>query len=265
MTLTIALWCLSGGVVAGLLAGLLGIGGGLVVVPLLIYLLPIIGVEPQLVVPTAIATSLATICMTTASAAISHSRTGLMARFWLLRVLPGLSVGALMGAYLVTVVSPDSLRIIFAVVLVLLSIRMMLPAPQGEPRTTVSKRLLAIGATLIGTISGLVGIGGGALTVPFLQRVRLPVHQAIAISSLGSFVIGCSSVVMFIAIGWLSEDNGSSNALGLIHLPAWLAISITSVLMAPVGAKLAHKLPVKLLRRFFAAFLIVVAANLLTQ
>lgn len=264
MALDIWLWCLSGGLLAGLLAGLLGIGGGLVVVPLLIYLLPIIGVAPELVVPSAIATSLATICMTTASAAISHSRTGLMARFWLLRVLPGLSAGALLGAYLVTVVSPDGLRIIFALVLVLLSIRMLLPAPQGEPRTQVSKRLVAIGAVLIGSISGLVGIGGGALTVPFLQRMRLPVRQAIAISSLGSFVIGCSSVVMFIAIGGLSGDNNNNGALGLIHVPAWLAISATSVLMAPIGAKLAHKLPVTLLRRFFAAFLIVVAINLLT-
>lgn len=263
MELSIWLWCLGGGAVAGLLAGLLGIGGGLVVVPLLIYLLPILGVAPELVVPSAIATSLATICMTTAAAALTHSRTGYLEAFWLLRVLPGLALGALLGAYLVTVVNPSWLKLIFAIVLVVLSIRMLLPTSEGEPKTTVSKRLLALGAALIGTISGLVGIGGGALTVPFLQRVRLPVRQAIAISSLGSFVIGCSSVVMFVLNGWL---GGNSNGpLGLIYLPAWLAISIASVSLAPLGAKLAHRLPVKLLRRFFAAFLIVVAINLLLK
>jgi len=261
MLLTTWIWCISGGAVAGLLAGLLGIGGGLVIVPLLIYLLPIIGVPPELVVPSAIATSLATICMTTASASRAHAKHGLMEKFWLIRVLPGLSVGAMTGAFLVTVVDPDWLKIIFSVVLIALAFRMALPQKTGEPLTSVSKRLVALGSYIIGTISGLVGIGGGALTVPFLSRMRLPVRQAIAISSLGSFVIGCSSVVMFILNGWLSGRE--TGALGLIHVPAWVGISIASVLFAPLGAKLAHKLPVKQLQRVFAAFLILVAIQLI--
>lgn len=261
MAVDIWLWCLGGGILAGTLAGLLGIGGGLVIVPLLIYLLPVIGVAPELVVPSAIATSLATICMTTASAALTHAKTGLLDRFWLWRVLPGLAVGALLGAFLVTVVDPEWLKGFFAVVLMVLAARMLMSSPVGEPETRVSKRLLAAGAAVIGTISGLVGIGGGALTVPFLQRVKIPVRQAIAIASLGSFVIGCSSVLMFVVNGWFSERE--TGALGLINLQAWLAISITSVLLAPLGAKLAHRLPVTVLKRFFAAFLVVVAINLL--
>jgi len=136
-----------------------------------------------------------------------------------------------------------------------------MPQKTGEPMTSVSKRLVALGSYIIGTISGLVGIGGGALTVPFLTKMRLPVRQAIAISSLGSFIIGCSSVVMFIANGWLSGK--ATGAFGLIHVPAWIGISVASVLMAPLGAKLAHKLPVKQLQRVFAAFLIIVAVQLI--
>ncbi|KTG29957.1 permease [Idiomarina sp. WRN-38] len=261
MLLSTWLLCLGGGAVAGLLAGMLGIGGGLVIVPLLIYLLPIIGVPPELVVPSAIATSLATVCMTTASASRSHAKHGLMEKFWLVRVLPGLSIGAMTGAYLVTVIDPDWLKRIFSIVLIALAARMVLPQKTGEPMTSVSKRLVALGSYIIGTISGLVGIGGGALTVPFLTKMRLPVRQAIAISSLGSFIIGCSSVVMFIANGWLSGK--ATGAFGLIHIPAWIGISVASVLMAPLGAKLAHKLPVKQLQRVFAAFLIIVAVQLI--
>jgi len=261
MLLSTWLLCLGGGAVAGLLAGMLGIGGGLVIVPLLIYLLPIIGVPPELVVPSAIATSLATVCMTTASASRSHAKHGLMEKFWLVRVLPGLSIGAMTGAYLVTVIDPDWLKRIFSIVLIALAARMVLPQKTGEPMTSVSKRLVALGSYIIGTISGLVGIGGGALTVPFLTKMRLPVRQAIAISSLGSFIIGCSSVVMFIANGWLSGK--ATGAFGLIHIPAWIGISVASVLMAPLGAKLAHKLPVKQLQRVSAAFLIIVAVQLI--
>ncbi|KPD21392.1 sulfite exporter TauE/SafE family protein [Idiomarina zobellii] len=261
MLLSTWLLCLGGGAVAGLLAGMLGIGGGLVIVPLLIYLLPIIGVPPELVVPSAIATSLATVCMTTASASRSHAKHGLMEKFWLVRVLPGLSIGAMTGAYLVTVIDPDWLKRIFSIVLIALAARMVMPQKTGEPMTSVSKRLVALGSYIIGTISGLVGIGGGALTVPFLTKMRLPVRQAIAISSLGSFIIGCSSVVMFIANGWLSGK--ATGAFGLIHIPAWIGISVASVLMAPLGAKLAHKLPVKQLQRVFAAFLIIVAVQLI--
>nr|WP_286873991.1 sulfite exporter TauE/SafE family protein [Idiomarina sp. UBA4519] len=261
MLLSTWLLCLGGGAVAGLLAGMLGIGGGLVIVPLLIYLLPIIGVPPELVVPSAIATSLATVCMTTASASRSHAKHVLMEKFWLVRVLPGLSIGAMTGAYLVTVIDPDWLKRIFSIVLIALAARMVLPQKTGEPMTSVSKRLVALGSYIIGTISGLVGIGGGALTVPFLTKMRLPVRQAIAISSLGSFIIGCSSVVMFIANGWLSGK--ATGAFGLIHIPAWIGISVASVLMAPLGAKLAHKLPVKQLQRVFAAFLIIVAVQLI--
>lgn len=262
MDLTVIVWCLVGGVFAGTLAGLLGIGGGLVIVPLIVYLAPKLGIDPALVMPTAIATSLATICMTTASAAYSHYRSGLQERFWVVRVLPGLSIGAMVGAFLVTAIDPHWLKVFFSTVLVVLAVRMaMPPAAQKAQTGRIKQRWLSLGSTIIGVISGLVGIGGGALTVPFLQRCGLSVRQAIAISSLGSFIIGCSAVFIFVIKGYIS--GVAHGALGIIHVPAWLTISIASVLCAPLGAKLAHSLPVKLLRRIFAIFLIVVAIKLI--
>lgn len=262
MLLSSWLWCLGGGAVAGLLAGMLGIGGGLVVVPLLIFLLPSLGVAPELVVQMAIATSLATICMTTLSAARSHMRHGQVSWFWVRRVIPGLVVGAMLGAYLATQIAPQWLQRIFAVALLVLSVRLIVPQRTGEPLTDISKRLLGFLSTLIGSFAALVGIGGGALTVPFLQRLRVPIRQAIAVSSVGSLSIGTSAALSFIVLGQLQADS-NLGPLGYIHAPAWIAISIASVLFAPLGAALTQRIAVRKLQQGFAAFLVIVAANLL--
>lgn len=260
MLLTGWLWCLAGGMVAGLLAGMLGIGGGLVIVPLLIYLLPILGVAPDLVVQMAVATSLATIVMTTSSSARSHLKHGQISWFWVRRLIPGLMVGAVIGAWLATLLKPEWLQRIFAVVLMLLSIRMLIPQRGGEPLTDVSKRLMAVIAAAMGTLSALVGIGGGSLTVPLLQRLRVPIRQAIAVSSVGSLSIGVSAVLAFIILGQqLANVHG---LLGYVHVQAWLAISITSMLCAPLGAHLTQKLPVKHLQRGFAIFLVIISLKL---
>ncbi|MDT7526119.1 sulfite exporter TauE/SafE family protein [Pseudidiomarina sp. GXY010] len=260
MLLTGWLWCLAGGMVAGLLAGMLGIGGGLVIVPLLIYLLPILGVAPDLVVQMAVATSLATIVMTTSSSARSHLKHGQVSWFWVRRLIPGLMVGAVIGAWLATLLKPEWLQRIFAVVLMLLSIRMLIPQRGGEPLTDVSKRLMAVIATAMGTLSALVGIGGGSLTVPLLQRLRVPIRQAIAVSSVGSLSIGVSAALAFIILG--QQLDNAHGLLGYVHVQAWLAISITSMLCAPLGAHLTQKLPVKHLQRGFAIFLVIISLKL---
>lgn len=256
------LWCLGGGALAGLLAGMLGIGGGLVVVPLLIYLLPVLGVQDALVVQMAVATSLATVCMTTLSAARSHVRHGQVSWFWVRRIIPGLMLGALLGAWLATQLAPVWLQRLFAVVLIVLSVRMIIPQRTGEPLTGVSKRLVTAIGGAIGVLAALVGIGGGALTVPFLQRLRVPIRQAIAVSSVGSLSIGFAAVLMFIILGQ-TQLEGATGILGYVHGPAWIAISISSVIFAPVGAALTQRIAMRKLQRGFAVFLVIVAANLL--
>lgn len=254
------LWCLAGGMVAGLLAGMLGIGGGLVIVPLLIYLLPLLGVAPDLVVQMAVATSLATIVMTTLSSARSHLKHGQVSFFWVRRLIPGLMVGAVCGAWLATLLHPDWLQRIFAVVLMLLSLRMLVPQRGGEPLTDVSKRLMALISAGMGTLSALVGIGGGSLTVPLLQRLRVPIRQAIAVSSVGSLSIGLSAVITFVVLG--QQLEGADGLFGYVHVQAWLAISIASMLCAPLGASLTQRIPVKHLQRGFAVFLVIISLKL---
>ncbi|MDX1705306.1 sulfite exporter TauE/SafE family protein [Pseudidiomarina sp.] len=260
MLITGWLWCLAGGMVAGLLAGMLGIGGGLVIVPLLIYLLPILGVEPELVMQMAIATSLATIVMTTLSSARSHLKHGQISWFWVRRLIPGLMVGAIFGAWLATLLKPEWLQRIFAGVLMILAVRMLIPQRTGEPLTDVSKRLMALISAGMGTLAALVGIGGGSLTVPLLQRLRVPIRQAIAVSSVGSLSIGLTAAIAFIVLGQQLES--SSGLLGYVHFEAWLAISLASVVCAPMGASLTQKIPVKRLQLGFALFLVFISLNL---
>ncbi|EKE85262.1 sulfite exporter TauE/SafE family protein [Idiomarina xiamenensis] len=257
------LWCLAGGTLAGLLAGLLGIGGGLVVVPLLVFLLPMLGVSAELVMPTAIATSLATICMTTLSASRAHAKHGQVDSFWVKRLIPGLVLGAAAGALLATVIDPIWLKRIFAAVMILLSIRMLMPSREGEPLVNAPYVVVASGGTAIGLLSALVGIGGGALTVPFLQRLQLPVRRAIAVSSVASLTIAISAVLMFLLLGQLHLREQPSAILGYINLQAWLGISIASVLVAPLGARLTQRLPVRRLQQIFAGFLVIVGVHLL--
>nr|WP_244993661.1 sulfite exporter TauE/SafE family protein [Pseudidiomarina sediminum] len=254
------MWCIAGGVIAGLLAGMLGIGGGLVIVPLLIYLLPLLGVPAELVVQMAIATSLATIVMTTLSSARSHYRHGQISWFWVRRLIPGLMLGALLGAWLATQLKPEWLQRIFSIVLLILSVRMLIPQRTGEPLTDVSKRLLGVISAMVGSLSALVGIGGGSLTVPLLQRLRVPIRQAIAVSSVGSLSIGVSAVIAFVVLGQRMPSEGG--LFGYVHGPAWLAISIASMLCAPLGAALTQRIPVKRLQQFFAGFLVVISIEL---
>ncbi len=260
MLLTGWLWCLGGGACAGLLAGMLGIGGGLVIVPLLIYLLPILGVPHELVVQMAVATSLGTIVMTTLSSTRSHLRHGQVSFFWVRRLVPGLMVGATLGAWLATQMNPQWLQRLLAVVLLLLAVRMLVPQRSGAPLTHVSKRLIALISAGMGTLSGLVGIGGGSLTVPLLQRLHVPIRQAIAVSSVGSLSIGVAGVITYILLG--QQQTGVDSLFGYVHGPAWIAISMTSILFAPLGAYLTQQLPVNHLQRGFAILLVILSLKL---
>lgn len=250
------------GAVAGLLAGLLGVGGGLVLVAALVLLLPSQGVAPESAMHAALATSLASVIVTAAASARAHARRGAVSWHSVAWLVPGLLLGAWLGSRLATQLSGESLRWFVIVYCVLAALQLWLGAP--VPREGAGARPgagLGIAGVFIGAISALVGIGGGSMTVPLLiWRGARPV-QAVATSSACGVAIGVAA-----AAGYASAAGATGMpafSIGYVFLPAAAGITVTSLLAAPYGARLAHRVSAIHLQRIFAGFLLAMAGLLL--
>lgn len=249
------------GCIAGVLAGALGVGGGAVVVPALLFLYQIEGLPPEFAVPSALGTSLAAICFTSASSLSAHHRRGAVEWRLVALITPGLLVGSFLGTFAATALPILVLRAGFVVFLVVVCLRMYRSDPAAElrrlPRRAAPAELLATGSG-IGMISALVGIGGGSLSVPYLLSLGTKMHRAVGTSAAIGFPIALAG-----AAGYgVQRVAGPSHALGYIYLPALIGIAIPSTLCAPLGARLAHALPVRRLKRAFSVFLLLVAVKL---
>jgi uncharacterized protein len=252
------------GAVAGIMAGLLGIGGGLIVVPALAFWLPSTGIAPAVALHAAIATSLASISVTAAASGWAHYRRGavnLRALAWL---TPGLILGSGCGALVVAGIPRLPLTIFVAAFCVLASWQIARPRVEhAGPPTTLPWRWLAPGGLVIGAISAAVGIGGGSLTVPLLYRLGAPLRHAIATSAAAGLPIALAGTLGY---AFAPTPAALSRwAIGLVDLKLALAIGSLSVLTAPIGAALAHRWPVVRLKQVFAGWLIVVAKLLLVK
>lgn len=249
------------GLVVGFVAGLLGVGGGLIIVPVLIALFQAyamgVGVEPQL----ALGTSLASILFTAVASMRAHHRHGAVDWSLVRRIAPGIIVGTLLGAVLASRMSPNVLKIFFTLFLFYAATQMWLdfkPRPHrnlpGIPGTTLA-------GGIIGSVSSWVGIGGGTLSVPFMLWHNVPLHRAIATSAAIGFPIAVAG-----ALGYGLAGRGVANlpdySLGFIYLPALAGIVLGSVLTAPVGARTAHRLPVRPLKKIFALLLYALAIRM---
>jgi uncharacterized membrane protein YfcA len=261
----IFLSCLVLGCIAGFLAGLLGIGGGLIIVPVLSYLiltLQLVPAEHAMLV--AIATSLASIVFTSSSAAFAHHKNNNMP--WQIApwVLSGVSVGALLSGVIATDINKDTLQFIFASCVIFIALRMILPTKSKQQSSLPHGIILASATSVIGIISGMVGIGGGALLVPFLTHFKLDMRKAIGCASLSGIFIATFGVIGFIVLGF-NQFSLQQGFLGYVYLPALIGIVTTSAFMAQFGAKAAQFLPVKIIKRIFAALLVCVAIRMLTS
>ncbi len=250
------------GALAGVMAGLLGVGGGLVIVPVLLGVFAWLGFAPEIMVHLAIGTSLATIVITSISSIRAHQRRGaiLWPLFW--RLTPGILIGAWLGAWVAESLPELWLRRVFAVFALTVGSRMLLGA-SDEARWALPGRLgMGLAGTLIGAVSAIVGIGGGSMTVPFLHACRVGMRQAVATSSACGLPIAVSGALGFVWAGW-GHSQLPPLSSGFVYWPAFAGIVLTSTLLAPVGARLAHSLPLEVLKRVFALLLLAVGLKLL--
>ena len=251
------------GICVGFLAGLLGIGGGIVMVPFLTLILSSRAVAPDLAVKMAIATSMATIIFTSISSVWAHHRHGAV-RWEIVRLLaPGIVLGSLIGSLgLFAALKGVYLAIVFGLFVSFSATQMLLDKKPPVLRQMPGVLGQFTAGGVIGLLSGLVGAGGGFISVPFMASRNVAMHQAVATSAALGFPIAAANVVGYI-VGGQTVQGLPPASFGYIWLPALGVIALCSFLMAPVGAMVAHKLPVSRLKRIFASLLYVLAAYML--
>lgn len=252
------------GTIAGVLAGLFGVGGGLIMVPALALVLPGQGIPDALSMQVAIGTSLAVIALTSLSSTRAHQNRGGVRWDVVGRFAPGLAVGALLGALLADQLGGDTLRRIVgagALLVALDFLRPRAPAPPAVPGARPPLAELLGAGTAIGMASSLVGIGGGSLTVPYLGWRGLPIHQAIGSAAAGGVPIAWAGALGFVIAGW--NEALPAGCFGYIELRAFAGLAVASVACAPLGARLAHALPPQVLKRAFAVLLAVIGMKML--
>jgi len=251
------------GLGTGFLAGLLGIGGGMLMVPFITIIMGQRGVPADLAVKMAIATSMATIIFTSVSSVRAHHKRGAVRWDIVQRLAPGIVIGSLAGSLGVfALLKGTALAIFFALFVGFSATQMFLdkkPKPTRQMPGTGGQ--LAAGGT-IGFISGLVGAGGGFISVPFMTWCNVAIHNAVATSAALGFPIAVANVLGYVLSGQ-SVQGLPAGAFGYIWLPALVVIAACSVFTAPLGARAAHSLPVKKLKRVFASILYLLAAYML--
>jgi uncharacterized membrane protein YfcA len=251
------------GAVTGFLAGLLGIGGGMVMTPFITMTLEHRGVSADLAVKMAIATAMSTIVFTSISSVYAHHKRGAVRWDIVKRLTPGVVIGSLVGSLGVfSLVRGAALAVFFALFVGFSATRMFSDnKTQGTRQMPGTAGQLTAGG-IIGLISGLVGAGGAFISVPFMTWCNVAMRNAVATGAALGFPIALANVAGYIVSGQ-SAQGLPAGSFGYIWLPAMAVISITSFIIAPLGAKAAHSLPVLKLRRIFASILYLLAAYML--
>lgn len=251
------------GALGGFVAGLLGVGGGIVIVPVLFHIFTLLGVDGDVKMHLAVGTSLSTIILTSAMSVRAHWRRGAvdvgMLKRWGIAIFVGVVAGTLLAAH----VKGPVLMAVFGVVALLVSFHMAFSKPSWRladklPGGVIEQAM----ATSIGAVSALMGIGGGTLSVPTLSLFGYPIHKAVGTAAAIGFIIGVPGTIGFVLSG-LDAPDLPPFSLGYVSLLGLALITPTSIIMAPVGAWAAHALPVRGLKLAFAAFLFVTALRML--
>ena len=245
------------------MAGLLGIGGGALIVPVLVIVFEAQGVHSNVVMHAALGTSLATIVFTSISSALAHHRRGAVDWMIFRRIAPALVVGTLLGTAFAYLLASVTLKILFVVFLFGLVVQMSRGGQATRPHTQLPQPIgMNIVGILIGSASAVFGIGGGSLAVPFMTWCSVPVKRAVATAAAFGVPIAISGTLGFLVAG-LHAPNLPPGSVGYVVLPAFASIAVASVLAAPLGARLAHRLSDVMLRRIFVLFIAALGLRML--
>lgn len=260
ITLVVAMLCT--GVVGGLLAGALGVGGGIVIVPMLEVALTFAGVDAAIRMHIAVATSLATIIPTSISSSRAHHRRGAVDLRITRRWGPWIFVGSLAGTWVASRVDSRVLAGLFACLAIVVAIRMILPVKERPllPRVPDTQKLAPVPG-LIGFISSMIGIGGGSLSVPVMTLLGEPIHRAVGTAALFGLLIAVPGTLGFMIAGW-GNPLLPAASIGFVNLLGFALIAPATVLAAPLGARIAHTLDQRQLGAVFGAFLMLVSIRM---
>ena len=250
------------GAFAGFIAGLFGVGGGLTLVPLFFMLYAAQDFPREHVMHLALGTSMATIVVTSIASMRAHHAHGAVRWDIVRHMAPGLVAGTLGGSFIASSLPTRPLAMVFTVVVYYASAQMMLDFKPRPTRVLPGAAGLFLAGALIGVVSSVVSAGGGFMSIPFMVWSNIAIHNAVGTSSALGFPIAVAGVVGYIASGW-GGAGLPPYSLGYVYLPGFVGVVALSFLTAPIGAKLAHKLPVKQLKRAFGAFLALLATKML--
>ncbi len=264
------LYYLLAGSLAGLLAGLFGIGGGMIIVPALIYIFKSQGVPEAALTHVGIGTSLATIIVTSIGSLRAHNSKGAVNWSVWKRMVPGLIAGSLLGAGIASFINGDSLQAIIGVGAFLVGLKMLFIKNKSLEEDNLSKLPSPTGQTgmgaFIGLVSAIFGIGGGTLTVPILSYYGLKIQNAVGTSAACGLPIASAGALGFFIFGQFIDPSVKevlpNGIVGFVHIYAFICVSLVSFFMAPIGAKLTHKLPAATLKKAFAVLLLIVGIKL---
>jgi len=252
------------GALTGFLAGLFGVGGGLILVPVLTLFFAAQHFPAHHLLHLALGTSMATIFFTSIASLSRHHQHGAVDWPVVWRITPGLLLGTAIGATTAAILPARGLGIFFALFVYLIATQILFGREPHPARQLPGRSGMTLFGTATGWISSLISIGGGAITVPFLVWCNVPLRRAIGTAAALGLPIAAGGTLGYIMIGM--DINGLPEPhLGYIHLPALLWVALASMLTAPFGARMAHRLRVELLRRLFAVLLIALATRLLSK
>lgn len=252
--------CMLLGICAGFLAGLLGIGGGMIIVPALTWLLPLAGIEESLVMPMALGTSLSVIILTSLSSTRIHLKKGNIPWSIVRLIVPGLMLGAALGGGISQYIPALILRILFVFMALFTAAKMWFLNSERCGRTLPGTPGLLLLGMLIGLLASLTGLGGGVIMVPMLLMFGISLLNAVACAAFCSVIVATVGSTSYIISG---AHLAVSYSAGYIYLPALFSIASMSILLAPIGVKCTVQWPVRRIRRVFAVVVLGVAVNML--